>query len=142
MPEEPLQVVVRPDDKVAIPFHGTVAANSSVTLVSKVIRYPFRLQGARFHFALGTNRTLRLKLYISPDDSAPTSEPLTGYNVMDPAGQVDYVVGDDEAVDMPHNLELWTSDRRIKIFAENTDSWEHTVSGYVFVTRLAPRKRD
>lgn len=136
MAEEPLVVKVEVEDVVTVPFHGTVLANVNKTLVSKRISYPFRLRGARAHFALGTDRTLRLKVYISPDESAPTAEPLTGDNVLDPAGQVDYVVGDDEPVDIPYNVSVNAEGMYIKVYAENLDSWPHTVTCYVFIQKL------
>lgn len=135
MNEAPLIVEVLPRDQDTIAFFGTIPANSNRTFVSKRITYPFRLDGLRIHFALGTNRTLRVKLYISPDDSAPTAEPLSGENVLDAAGQVDYIVGDDEPIDFPYAVRVEPVGMYLKLHCVNTDSWDHTVTGYVFITR-------
>lgn len=136
MAEEPLKVRIEPNDQVSIPFHGTVAANSMKTLVSKRITYPFRMTGARIHFALGTDRTLQVKIFLSPDPEDPDTEEPTGISVLAAAGQVEYVVGDDEPIQIPFNVLMKEEGMYLKLFANNTDSWEHTITGYVFITRV------
>ena len=51
-----------------IAFNGSVAAGGETTLVSKRINFPFKLEDFRCSFALGQNRTVRLKLFHSFDN--------------------------------------------------------------------------
>lgn len=127
------KVQIVPLDVKTIPFHGTVAAHSRATLVSKIITAPFELQRVRVSFALNTNRTLRVEFFISPDDSAPTDKPLTGISVLSELGQVDYLVGDDNQVDVPMRILVTTANMRMKVFADNLDSYEHSIDAQVFI---------
>lgn len=135
MGDEIQRVQVVPLDVVTLPFYGTVAANSATTLVSKRITCRFTTERFRVHFALNSNKQLRVKFYLSPDDSAPTSEPLTGYNVFGFEGQVDYVVGDDETVEIPHRVKVTERGYYVKVFADNRDSYEHSIDAQVFIVR-------
>lgn len=130
------KVRVVPAGVETLAFYGTVDANSSVTLVSKPLLFPYTLERMRVHFALNTNKQLRIKFYLSPDDSAPTSEPLTGENVLGSLGQVDYLVGDDETVEIPHRLGVPVGGMFVKVFAENLDSYEHSIDAQVFICRV------
>lgn len=129
------RVKVIPLDIDTLIFNGTVAANSKVTLVSQRLIFPFVTKEFRVHFALNTNKTLRVSFYISPDDSAPVVQPLTGHSVFSTLGQVDYVVGDDETVIIPYHILIPDIGIFIKVFADNTDSYEHSIDAQVFITR-------
>lgn len=129
------EVKVIPQDFVTLPFFGSVAANSSVTLTSKRIDYPFTTERFRVHFALNTNKSLLVRFFISADASVPTSLPLTGTSIFSPSGQVDYMVGDDETVEVPYRVFVPTKGTYIKVFAENTDSYEHSIDVHVVISR-------
>jgi len=131
--DEVLKVQIVPLDVDTISFFGKVAANSKVTLVSKRITVPFELQRIRASFALNTNRTLRLEFFISPDKSAPTVKPLTGFSVLSESGQVDYLVGDDDMKEVPIRIAVKVAGMYIKVFADNQDSYEHTIDAQAFV---------
>ena len=123
-------------DVIAVPFHGTVAAGARVTLVSKLIGFPYKTRRFRVSFPLNTNRTVNLSFHICSDPSAPTTEEPVGDNVFKAYGQVAYVVGDDEQKDYDHEMRTKTSATYIKVHANNTDSFEHTIDACVFIERL------
>lgn len=130
MGNEVKAVKVLRDRVVTLTFHGTVAANSNVTLVSKRITFPFITEEFVAHFALNTNKQLRAEWFISPDDSAPTSKPISGTSVLGQLGQVAYVVGDDETVTIPYRVRILEMGMYIKLFLENLDSYEHSIDGH------------
>jgi len=119
-----------------VSFLATVDPSSSVTLVSKRISRPFRLFLIRPHFALNCNRTLRLSFYIAPDDSAPTTKPITGSNVLSEFSQTDYVVGDDEYKELYQHFYSQSAGAYLKIHAQNTDSAAHTIDAQLFIELL------
>lgn len=117
-------------------FLSSVDANSAITIVSKRISRPFRLWLIRPHFALNTNRTLRLYFFVSPDNYAPTSLPMTGSNLIAEASQTNYVVGDDEYKLLWQNWESQTGGNYLKVYADNTDSFDHTIDVQMFIELL------
>lgn len=132
------KVQIVPLDIRTIPFFGTVAAHSKATLVSKLITAPFELQRVKVAFALNTNRQLRVEFFISPDESTPTDKPLTGLSVLSALGQVEYLVGDDDTKEVPMKIAVRTSNMYVKVFADNQDSYEHTIDAQAFI-RLKER---
>lgn len=140
--DEIQKVEIVPLDVVPISFVGTVAANSKATFVSKLITVPFELQRVRVSFALNTNRTLRVEFFISPDKSAPTDKPLTGLSVLSELGQVDYLVGDDNIKEIPMRMQVKTSNMYVKVYADNTDSYEHFLDAQMFIRlKLRPEAK-
>jgi hypothetical protein len=132
-----VQVVkIKELDVLTLVFYDVVAANSIKTLVSGYIKFPFTIERLRAQFALNTNRQLRLRFFISPDDSAPTSLDQTGNNILEPLGQVDYIVGDDEPIEIPYRIAVDEVGMYVKIVGENLDSYEHTIVGQIFIGRL------
>jgi hypothetical protein len=128
-------VKVIPLDAVTLPFFGSVAANSIKTLVSGSLTFPFTTEEFRAHFALNTNKTLRIRFFVSPDDSTPVSFPVTGQSIFEPCGQVDYLVGDDETVIVRYRVEIPVSGMFFKVVAENLDSYEHSIDCHVEISR-------
>jgi hypothetical protein len=135
MAEEIQKVKVIPQDVDTLVFNGVVAANSIVTLVSQRLMFPFATRELRAHFALNTNKQLRLQFVVSPDDSEPTSEPFTGHSLLSTLGQVPYIVGDDETVVVPYHVLFPEIGMYLKIFADNRDSYEHSIDAQIFITR-------
>jgi hypothetical protein len=132
-----VQVVrIKELDVLTLPFYDSVSANSVKTLVSGYITFPFTIERLRAQFALNCNRQLRLRFFISPDDSAPASLDQTGHNILEPLGQVDYIVGDAESIEIPYRIEVDEKGMYVKIVAENLDSYEHTIVGQIFIGRL------
>lgn len=129
------KVKVIPQDIDTLVFNGMVGANSIVTLVSQRLMFPFATKELRAHFALNTNKQLRIQFVVSPDDSAPTSEPFTGHSLLSTLGQVSYIVGDDQTVIIPYHVLILDIGMHLKIFADNRDSYEHGIDAQIFITR-------
>lgn len=108
-------------------FHGEVAANSNITLVSNRIDLPFSTRRVRAAFASGANRLLRLSFFISPDPDAPITGPPNGANLLAQLGPQRYIVGEDCVVDFIHELESAEGGKHLKVYAENLDAAPHTI---------------
>lgn len=122
-------------------FHDTVVANTKKTLVSNKIDLPFSTKRIRAAFALGCNRLLRLYFFISPDDSAPTTEPPTGSNILSQLGPQLYIVGDDCIIDFEHELGQRVSGMYLKVYADNLDAFDHTIDAQITV-EIFPREEE
>ena len=122
-----------------ISFFGTCTANSEKTLVSPRISTPYAVKTIIANFALNTNRTLQLDFYIAPDNDAPTSGRPSGMSLMREYGQIEYVVGDDEKKEFQHQAFSPTSPSWLKIYANNTDSFDHTIDCHITI-QLLPRE--
>jgi len=116
-----------------IPFFDMVSGKTNKTLVSKKINVPFRVKEIAASFAPGVNRLMNLEFYVSPDDSAPTTKPLTGINILASLGHVGYITGDDEFKEMAVEMETISSGYYLKIFSDNTDTFEHTIDAQVTI---------
>ena len=122
--------------KRTLPFYSTVEANSEKTLVSKKLSFPYITAEYRVHFALNTNRTLQVKFFHAQDDNAPSSGEPKDHNVFGTLGQIGYVVGDDETVKISDEVEIDHRDSYIKLYANNTDAFEHTIHAEVEVWQI------
>lgn len=124
-----------PQDIDTLVFHGTVAANSKKMFVSQRLDFPFATLEMRNHFALNVNKQLRLEFVVSPDKSAPTSKPFTGHSILSTLGEIPYIVGDDQLVSVPYHVLFLDIGMYLKVFADNQDSYEHTVDAMILITR-------
>jgi len=122
--------------EVTISFFDTITESTGKTLVSKHIDVPFRLRRIRASFAPGVNRLMTLRYFISPDKEAPTALPINGFNPLDQIGQVDYITGDDEYKDLPHQVDYEVRSGWIKVLADNTDVFQHTIDTQVVIELL------
>ena len=122
-----------------VSFFGTASANSDSTLVCERISSPYEVQSISAHFALNTNRTLQLSFFISPDDNAPASGKPGGFNLLAEYGQVDYVTGDDDTKRLQNVASSQTSPSWIKVYAHNTDSFDHTIEVQITI-KILPRE--
>lgn len=124
---------------VTVNFLSTLAALTKETLVSQRISRPFSLHLILANFALNQNRTVKLYFFMSPDDSAPTTLPLTGSNILGELSHTIYVVGDDQIKALYQNFGSESGGQYLKVFADNTDSDPHTIDVQMFV-ELLPAK--
>ena len=116
-----------------ISFLGTVGAGVNKTLVSQRISLPFRTKKIRASFAPGVQRLMKLYFFISQDPTAPTTEEPKGNNILASLGQVSYLTGDEEFKDLAHEVECPTAGAYIKIYAVNSDAFEHTIDAQVTI---------
>jgi hypothetical protein len=119
-----------------ISFFGTVGALAKKTLVSQKIGQKFKTKIIRASFAPGVNRLMTLKFFISQDPSAPTTEEPQGINILKQIGQVPYITGDNEYKELPHETLYPERNAYIKVFAENSDTYDHTIDAQVTIEYL------
>jgi hypothetical protein len=117
-----------------ISFYGDCPAGTNITLVSERISNPFILDSISAHFPLNLAWTMHLKFFISPDPSAPTTEEPTGFNILAEYGQVDYLTGDDDSKFILTNAISPTSPTWLKIYAINSDAFDHTIDAQMKIT--------
>ena len=116
-----------------ISFFGTVTAEENLTLVSQRITNKFKTKSIRASFASGVERLMKLYYFISLDPSAPTTEFPKGTNILQSTGQASYITGDDEFKEFPHEVLYTERGAYIKIYAVNTDTFNHTIDSQVTI---------
>ena len=121
--------------KVSLRFSDTVSAGSEKTLTSNRLMFPFTLKKIRVAWPPGVNRTVRLKVFIAPSPDTPTSGEPSGTNVFAQFGQVDYLVGDDAVEEIEHEIRVEERGMFIKVYANNTDGFDHTIDVIVTLDR-------
>lgn len=122
--------------KRTLPFYGVVLANGELTLSSKELTFPYITSEFRIHFALNTNRTVRVKFFHAQDDNCPTTGEPKDHNVFSALGQVDFVTGDDETVRMGDEVEVPHRGTFVKMYADNLDSYDHTLHAEVEIWQI------
>ncbi|KKN18855.1 hypothetical protein LCGC14_0951640 [marine sediment metagenome] len=116
-----------------VSFHGTCTAGSTKVLVSRHIGHPYEVNRIRARFAQGCNNTLKMAFYISPDKDEPAAGAPTGVSMLQDYGQVDYVVGNDDTKDMQHNVLMSESGSYLKVYAQNSDTFDHSIDAQVTI---------
>ena len=111
-----------------ISFYGSVTTGANKTLVSQLLRFPYVVEKIRVKFALGHSATTQHRFFVSPDKEAPTGNVPTGRNILSQWGNVDYVVGDDDVLDLKDETHVVEKGTYLKVYASNSDSVTHTVN--------------
>ncbi|MBA7577385.1 hypothetical protein ES708_19236 [subsurface metagenome] len=119
--------------KLTLPFAGSVAAGGELTLVSKFLNFPYTIRSLHASFALGTDRTLQLRFFLSRDPEAPASGFPTGDDLLSIYGQTSYLVGDDEHKEFPHEIPVLESGTYLKVYGLNIDTFEHTLDAHIVI---------
>ncbi len=119
--------------KVTLPFFGSVAAGGELTLVSQRLNFTYTIQTLIASFALGTDRTLQLRYFLSYDDSAPAAGMPVGEDLLSIYGQVPYLVGDDERKEFPHEIPVRRAGTYLKVYGRNTDTFPHTIDAQIVI---------
>lgn len=119
--------------KQTVSFFGTVGASANLTLVSKQISGAFNVKKIRASFAPGVNRLMKLKFFISSDPEAPTTAAPNGVNILQQTGQANYITGDDEFKEFEHEITNPTRNSWLKIYAENADTFDHTIDAQITI---------
>ena len=119
--------------EVTLPFNGSVSAGSQLTLVSKRLNFPFTVKKLIASFALGTDRTLEISYFLSRDNSAPTTTKPSGLNLLSLYGEDTFLTGDDDKKEFPHSVDMPESGSYIKVHANNTDTFTHTIDAQVII---------
>jgi len=119
--------------KLTLPFFGSVAAGGELTLVSKFLNFPYTISQLIASFALGTNRTLQLRFFLSRDTEAPATGMPTGDDLLSIYGQVPYLVGDDEHKEFPHEIRVLESGSYLKVHGLNSDAYAHILDAQIII---------
>jgi len=110
-----------------IMFAGLCLARSVLTLPSQRITRPFRLSMVTIRFPAGTQNLVTIRLYQADDNQAPTTGRPSGVSLLQDFGQVDYVRGDGVQVTLLHTIDVAPAGAYLKVHADNTDWYDHTV---------------
>ncbi|MBA7609567.1 hypothetical protein ES703_16758 [subsurface metagenome] len=119
--------------KVTLPFFGSVAAGGELTLVSQRLNFTYTIHSLIASFALGCDRTLQLRFFLSYEDSAPAAGLPTGEDLLSIYGQVPYLVGDDERKEFPHEIQVRRAGTHLKVYGNNSDSFAHTLDAQIVI---------
>jgi len=117
-------------------FYGTVSASSRVTLTSKRLAFPYIINHIRVKFALGQNGLVQHKFFVSDDKASPSSGEPSGVNILEQWGSVDYVVGDDDILEMDDNTYIDRMNTWIKVLAINADTFDHHANVVIIIDDL------
>lgn len=119
--------------KLTLPFNGSVPAGGELTLCSKRLTFPYTISQIIASFALGTNRTLQLRFFMSLDPECPATGRPTGLDLLSVYGEDAYLTGDDDQKSFPHEIEVRESGSYIKVYGNNTDTFPHTIDAQVVI---------
>ncbi len=119
--------------RLTLPFNGSVPAGGELTLCSKLLTFPYFISQIIASFALGTNRTLQLRFFKSNDPTCPATGKPTGLSLLSIYGEDPYLTGDDDQKSFPHEIEVRESGSYIKVHANNTDAFAHTLDAQVVI---------
>ena len=70
---------------------------------------------------------MELYYFISSGPEAPTSNEPDGVDLLSLFGQVGYLTGDDSDFSIEHQFSVDTFPNYLKIYAVNSDAFEHTI---------------
>jgi hypothetical protein len=104
---------------------ATVSANTTLTVCSPLISKPFIFHSLWANFVLNQQHQLRIYPYISPDDSIPTTLPLTGINILSLSSPVFYLSGDGDSKEIQQHIFFATGSAYCKCFCHNLDGFDH-----------------
>jgi len=116
-----------------IAFFGVCSARSELTLVSPRIARSFSTVRFQAEFADGVNDFMQIKFFVGPGDFAPSSGEPDGHSLLSDYGQVDYIVGDGFNKDFDHEVKIAESGSFLKVYANNTDYYDHDVIALVTI---------
>jgi len=119
-------------------FAGTVSAGSELVLSTKLLNFPFMIRSLHSSFALGNDRTTQVHFFLSPDDSTPATGKPSGQDLLLAYSQVPYLLGDDEHKVFPHEIPVRESGSYLKIYANNTATFDHTVAAQLIIATNPP----
>lgn len=121
-----------------ISFFDSVSALSKRTLVSQRITSPFMVRRLRAAFPAGVDRQMTLRFYVVGTKEAPTDAPPSGASLLKAVGQVDYLTGDDNVIDVAHEVVSHEANQYLAVYADNADTFDHTIECQVTIEFIDP----
>jgi len=106
-------------------FFGTCGAGAEKCLASGKIQYPFRLVKIRAKFAAGCENLLKLRFFACLSDDEPSSGTPEGVSLLADNSYVDYLVGEADAKDLEHDVEVPEGNMYLVVHGENGDFFDH-----------------
>lgn len=122
-----------------VSFYGSCAAGSVVTLCSQPITHPFRVKKIRAKFADGCVNAMRVEFILAGDKHAPATGRPNGISILSDYGQVDYVVGNNEVVELQHEVDVREGNTYVKVYADNRDFNAHDVLAQITIDSVERR---
>jgi len=110
-----------------VPLAGTCPARGTLVLATRRIGRPFILRRIRATFPPGCQGLLALAFYLSEDPTTPASGPPTGLSVLQEYSSTDTLTGDSDTKDLLTELEQPLGGTWLKVYAANTDYYDHAV---------------
>lgn len=110
-----------------------------MTLCSEPITHPYVTRKVRIKFADGCDNEMRVEVLLSSDDSTPASGRPSGSSIFADYGQVEYVVGNDEVVEVSHEVEVPEGNSFVKVYADNRDFYVHALLAQVTIESIERR---
>lgn len=108
-------------------FGGTCSARSVLTLVSRWIQRAFRVKRITCRFPAGCLNLMALTFFHATDDEAPAAGKPSGISLLQDYGERDSVRGENVQIVLEHQVQVKSGGSWIKVYAENTDFFDHSV---------------
>lgn len=110
-----------------INFYGSCTARNRLTLVSKFIKYAYKIKNITMTFPNGCNNLLQLSIHSSIDDSAPSNSAPNDPSIFTENSQAAYIVGNGTQKNIKHELDITSKGSFLKVHANNSDYYDHDV---------------
>lgn len=124
------------EDRKVISFAGTCDARGELTLVSDRIAYPYFVRQLEVDFAEGCQNLMLVKFFTSADDHAPSSGEPSDVSLLQELSPNDYVRGNARQITMAHTTRVDVGGTYLKVYANNTDYFDHDVNARVEIEPL------
>jgi hypothetical protein len=121
-------------------FDSTVSASTAKVLSSQLVTFPFETVSFSATFPQGTDATLLIYFIASlTDQSSLTSRPA-GENILGQGSLSQttdpYLAGSGDASEIVFHKAVFAANTRILLYANNSDTYSHTVRAKVEVLEL------
>lgn len=122
--------------KHVLSFYGTVGIGAVNTFVSQGLRFPYVIERIRVKFALGHIGLVQHRFFVSPDSDVVVAGVPNGLNILAQYGNVDYVLGDDDVMEMYDQTVVNEAGTWLKVCVYNADAVAHTINVLITIDDL------
>jgi hypothetical protein len=119
-----------------IPFRGGVSASSNRVLVSNRIDSPYRTKSFHIKFELNTQRTVRLRFFMGEDSDDTFANVERQNDLFRQLAQDSEFAGDDQDIDLQHEVQIPQRGTFLKVLAENDDLVDHFFDAQITIELL------